>query len=97
MHTVHLFTLSAHIECPPPHNMKVLHVSPGRICTHLFNYAYNELCIHIQFSGGSRKNERGFQTNERAARNFWGYAHFRSHVTRENPILSQGKSHNILA
>ncbi len=42
----------------------------------------------------------GFQTNEHAARvvkshaqrDFWGYAHFRSHVTRENPILCQGKS-----
>ena len=44
---------------------------------------------------GKMKGE--VQTNERAARIFWGYAHFRSHVTRENPILSQGKSHNRLA
>ncbi len=29
----------------------------------------------------------------RKARKIWGYAHFRCSKTRENPILSQGKSH----
>ncbi len=29
----------------------------------------------------------------RKARKIWGYAHFRCNKTRENPILSQGKSH----
>ncbi len=40
---------------------------------------------------GNRKG--GFQTIERKARKIWGYAHFRCSKTRENPILSQGKSH----
>ncbi len=40
---------------------------------------------------GNRKG--GFQTIEREARKIWGYAHFRCNKTRENPILSQGKSH----
>ncbi len=35
----------------------------------------------------------GFQTIERKARKIWGYAYFRCSKTRENPILSQGKSH----
>ncbi len=35
----------------------------------------------------------GFQSIEREARKIWGYAHFRCSKTRENPILSQGKSH----
>ena len=42
-------------------------------------------------SGRSRK--QGFQSIEREARKIWGYAHFRCSKTRENPILSQGKSH----
>ncbi len=55
------------------------------------------------------KMEGGFQTNEWTARvvkvacsaSFFGVTPFSGHTlcskTRENPILSQGKSHNRLA
>ncbi len=44
------------------------------------------------------KRKGGFQTIEREARGvksakMWGNAHFRCSKTRENPILSSGKSH----
>ncbi len=58
-----------------------------------WRYLVGDVHYTVTFSGGSRKNERGVPNYERAARNF----HFRSHMTRENPILSQGKSHNRLA
>ncbi len=45
-------------------------------------YSQYSLVVYVYSSGGSRKYERGVSNYERAARNVWGYAHFRSHVTR---------------
>ncbi len=44
--------------------------------------------------GGSKvSSAKREELNPRKARKIWGYAHFRCSKTRENPILSQGKSH----
>ncbi len=44
--------------------------------------------------GGSKvSSAKREELNPREARKIWGYAHFRCSKTRENPILSQGKSH----
>ena len=75
---------------------KVWATPPGvndYLCACMFVPDPANVDLFPSFSGGSRKQERGFQTIEREARKIWGYAHFRCNKTRENPILSQGKSH----
>ncbi len=50
--------------------------------------------IHETGKGGSKlSSAKREELNPRKVRTFWGYAHFRCSKTRENPILSQGKSH----
>ncbi len=44
--------------------------------------------------GGSKlSSAKREELKPRASRKIWSYAHFRCSKTRENPILSLGKSH----
>ncbi len=84
---------------------KVLASRPGRSFTDRTRTAWSRGYQSIEreqlFTDRTRTAwSRGYQSIEREqlfARQIWGHAHFRCIKTRENPILSQGKSHLRLA
>ncbi len=57
-------------------------------------YQHSQWRIQETGKGGSKlSSAKCEELNPRTAHKIWGYAHFRCSKTRENPILSQGKSH----